>query len=342
MRIEPDFPFPGSPAIDRQRVAAPKPDGFEAGAYWEARIDLTERWIVNAGLRIDTQTYDGSDDGEQLSPRLSLLYAVSPQTHLRASWGRYFQSQGINELQVEDGVDRFHPAQYADHAIVSFEHASAAGFDLRIEGYVKDYRRVSPRFENAFDPLTLFPEAEFDRVRIDPDRSRATGLDVLLRMRPHGSWSGWLGYAWSRVEDHIDGHDVPRSWDQRHAVNLGVTWARGPWTATVIDSYHSGWPTTALEIDYAGGTPMLLTDGRNRDRFTFYNTLDFRVTRTFALPRGVLNVFVEMSNALDRENQCCVEYEIGEANGVPTYTRQVDAWLPMVPSAGVLWRFGEN
>ena len=254
LRIEPDFPFPGSPAIERQRVAAPKPDGFEAGAYWEARVDLTERWIVNAGLRIDTQTYDGSDDGEQLSPRLSLLYAVSPQTHLRASWGRYFQSQGINELQVEDGVDRFHPAQYADHAIVSFEHASAAGFDLRIEGYVKDYRRVSPRFENVFDPLTLFPEAEFDRVRIDPDRTRATGLDVLLRMRPHGSWSGWLGYAWSRVEDHIDGHDVPRSWDQRHAVNLGVTWARGPWTATVIDSYHSGWPTTALEIDYASGT----------------------------------------------------------------------------------------
>ena len=125
-------------------------------------------------------------------------------------------------------------------------------------------------------------------------------------------------------------------------MNLGVTWARGPWTATVIDSYHSGWPTTALEIDYAGGTPMLLTDGRNRDRFTFYNTLDFRVTRTFALPRGALDVFIEVSNALDRENQCCVEYEIGEANGVPTYTRQVDAWLPMVPSAGVLWRFGEN
>ena len=124
-----------------------------------------ERWIVDGGLRVDTQTYDGSDDGEQWSPRVSVLYTLSPQTHLRASLGRFVQFQGINELQVEDGVDTFYGAQHAHHAIVGFDHSFDDGLDLRVEAFRKEYRHINPRFENMFDPLVLVPEAEFDRVR---------------------------------------------------------------------------------------------------------------------------------------------------------------------------------
>lgn len=338
---EQHFPFPGSSPGIRTYSAAPKPDGFEAGAFWDAKATLNERWTVQGGMRIDTQTYDGSDDGEQWSPRLSVLYTLNPRTGLRASWGRFFQSQGINELQVEDGIGQFHPAQYADHAIVSFEHEIGARFDLRIEGFDKEYRRLSPRFENMFDPLALFPEAEFDRVMIDADSSRARGVELMLRMRPYGPWSGWFGYSWSRAEDHIGGRTVPRSWDQRNAISFGAVWARGPWTATVANSYHSGWPTTSLQIDYQDGMPQLDTEARNRGRFASFNSLDVRVTRTFALPRGALDVFAEINNLLDRQNPCCVEYEISRADdGTTVYSRNVDPWLPLVPSVGVLWRFG--
>jgi hypothetical protein len=343
LRIEPDFPFLGSAAVDSSRAVAPKPDGFESSAYWDARTSLDERWTLHGGMRIDTQTYDGSDDGEQWSPRLGVLYTASPRTRLRASWGRFFQSQGINELQVEDGVDRFHPAQYADHAILSVDHDFSAGFDLRAEVYRKDYRRVSPRFENLFDPLALFPEAEYDRVMIDANRSRAIGVELMLRMRQRGPWSGWLGYAWSRAEDRIGSQYVPRSRDQRYAATFGAVWARGPWTVTLANSYHSGWPTSPLEISYDTGTPQLVTDRRNRERFDFYNSFDFRVNRTFILPRGALDVFVEVSNGFDQQNQCCVEYDISQnAAGVPTYSRSVDSWLPLVPSAGILWRYGSD
>lgn len=343
LHVEPDFPFPGSAAMDTARRFAPKPDGFEASAYWDARVQLGERWTVQGGMRIDTQTYDGSDDGEQWSPRLGVLYSLSPTTRLRANWGRYFQSQGINELQVEDGIDRFHAAQYADHAVLSMDQEIAGRFDLRMEAYRKDYRRVSPRYENMFDPLALFPEAEFDRVMIDADKSRATGIEVLLRMRQWGPWSGRFGYTWSRVDDRIDGRYVPRSWDQRHAATIAAVWASGPWAATVTNTYHSGWPTTQLQIDYEGGAPQLVTDRRNRERFDFYNSFDLRVTRTFVLARGALDVFVEASNGFERQNPCCVEYDISQSdNGAPVYLRNVDSWLPLVPSIGVLWRYGSN
>lgn len=345
MRIEPEFPFPDSPGETRVRRAAPEPEGYESSAYWDGRMDLGGRWTVQGGLRVDTQTYDGSGDAGQWSPRLSVLYRLSPTTQLRAGWGRFFQSQGINELQVEDGLERFHPAQHADHAIVSLDHAFADGLDLRIEAYRKYYRRLQPRFENIFDPLTLFPEAEFDRVRIDPQGARAEGLELLLRLRPRGSswgsWSGWLGYGWSRAYDRIDGREVPRSWEQRHTINLGIVWAKGPWSATLTDSFHTGWPTTPLRVSEAQDVgPSLVPSERNRERLAHFNTLDLRLTRTFALQRGALDVFVEATNALSRRNPCCIRYEFTRApDGTLLYTREVDSWLPLVPSLGVLWRY---
>lgn len=338
--VAPGFPFPGSPGSQTVRSAAPSPEGSENSAYWDARTTLGERWTVEAGMRLDVQTYGGSDDNEQWSPRLSVLYAWSPDTKLRASWGRFHQSQGINELQVEDGIDQFHPAQHADHAIVSLDHAFSAGFDLRVEAYRKYYRRLHPRFENMLDPLVLFPEAEFDRVKVDAHSARAEGVEVLMQMRPRGPWSGWLSYTWSQATDRIGDTDVARSWDQRHAVNLGVSWASGPWTATLINSFHSGWPTTALAIDPQTGDARIDLSQRNRNRFANYNSLDFRVTRTLLMPRGALDVFVEVSNAFSRENPCCVEYDVVQnADGSSSYVRQLDSWLPLVPSLGVLWRY---
>lgn len=333
-------PFPGSPAMRQQRRFAPEPEGYEASGYWDIRANLGERWTMQGGLRIDTQTYDGSDDGEQWSPRLSVLYAATQATQLRASWGRFYQPQSINELQVEDGIDRFHPAQFSDHFIVGIDHALDIGIDLRVEAYRKRYRSLSPRFENMFDPLALFPEAEYDRIMIDPSSARAYGIETMFRVPQHGSWSGWLSYTWSQVDDRIDGRDVPRSWDQRHAITLGVVWSNGPWTATLANSYHSGWPTTALNFNSSSATPQVSTSFRNRSRLDAFNSLDLRVTRVFALSRGVLEAFVEVTNATSRENPCCVKYEpVFDASGSVSYRVDTDTWLPLVPNVGVMWRY---
>jgi hypothetical protein len=340
VQLSPGFPFPSSPGSRTTRTASPSPEGYENSAYWDARARFAEHWTVEAGMRVDVQTYDGSDDGEQWSPRVSVLYTLSPKTKLRAGWGRFYQSHGINELQVEDGVSQFYPAQHADHVIASLDHSFDAGFDLRVEAYRKYYRRIHPRFENMLNPVVLFPEAEFDRVRVDARSARAEGVELLLQLRPIGAWTGWLSYTWSQANDRIGNVDVPRSWDQRHAINFGVTWASGPWTATLVNSFHSGWPKSNLGVDPQTGDPRIDLSERNRSRYADYNSLDLRLTRTFILSRGALDVFAELSNALSRDNPCCVEYEVTQRpDGSLDYRREVDSWLPLVPSVGVLWRY---
>jgi outer membrane receptor protein involved in Fe transport len=336
--IAADYPFPGDPARNEHRASDPNPEGYEGAAWFDARRHFMERWTAEAGLRFDTQTYVRSADTEQWSPRLSLMYEPNEQTHLRATWGRYYQPQAINELQVEDGVDRFHSAQFADHWIVSIDH-EFDGLDVRAEAYRKNYHHLAPRFENLFDPLVLLPETESDRVIIDADSARAQGIELMLRLRPHGPWSGWLSYAWSRADDRIDGHSQPRSWDQRHAVNLGAVWTRGPWAFTLTDTYHSGWPTTQLTVT-STSPPQVVLGPRNGKRLTDYNSLDMRLTRTFALTHGALDAFVEVTNALARDNPCCTTYTYSQdAEGSPTLTRKTSDWLPLLPMFGVLWRY---
>lgn len=341
VRFEADFPFPGAPAQALQRAAGPTPDGFESGAWWDSRIELDDRWTVQAGLRIDTQTYDGSGDHEQIAPRLNVLYAFDEATRIRASWGRFFQSQAINELQVEDGVERFYGAQHADHFILSVDHALRAGLDLRVEAYRKDYKEINPRFENLFDPLVLLPEIEFDRVMITPSGARAEGVELLIRWQSQGPWRAWLGYSWSQARDSIEGRRVPRSWDQKHAINAGVGWASGPWSVTVTDSFHTGWPITRLGLVAAADGSLQPTVGeRNSERLGDYNSIDLRVTRTYALTRGALDVFFEATNLLSRKNECCIEYTVTTAaDGSPLLQEEMDHWLPLVPSIGVLWRY---
>ena len=55
----------------------PKPDGFESAAWWDSRLRSGSRWTLLAGLRFDTQTYDGSSDAAQVAPRLNVLYDLS-------------------------------------------------------------------------------------------------------------------------------------------------------------------------------------------------------------------------------------------------------------------------
>ncbi len=337
--LYPDLPE----RVDRAMQVSP--EGGSYGAYVADRWKLSDSTIFEWGLRWDDQTYTGLTSDAQLSPRLSLLHRISNRTDLRLSWGRYHQSQGIHELQVEDDITHYWPAQSADQIIAGLQHRFENGTSLRIEIFRKDVRVVRPRFENLYDPLGLIPELQPDRVRLEPSRARASGAELSLS-QSEGRWHWWTAYTWSRATDRIDGDDEYRSWDQRHSLQGGFGWSNEAWDVSLAGNIRSGWPTTDLSLVEAGLDPdgepdyVVVPGPRNALRFDHFASIDFRISRKFDVKRGTLSVFLEISNLLDRYNVCCRDWDIEDGpDGTQELELSLDSWLPRLPAVGVLWEF---
>lgn len=294
-----------------QRESHVNPIGTSLAAYVADRVRLAPGWVVEAGLRLERQDYSGFED-RVLAPRFGLAFDAGPRDTLRAGWGYFYQPQRIQDLQVEDGVEAFFPAQRAEHRTAEWEHAFARGAALRVGLYDKTQDRLRPRYENLFDPFGLSPEAGADRVRIAPQSARSRGVELTLRAGAGPAVDWWAGYTLALAEDRIDGKDVPRAWDQRHTLDLGLR-ARpgGGFSLALAGSASSGRPTTALTA-YAVTQPdgsqqvVPVLGPRNAARLPEFLRLDLRALQELPLARSRVRLALDVTNLLDASNACCV------------------------------------
>lgn len=334
-----DRPAKGSLRFDRRL------DGRQYGAYLADLFRPLPSLGVEVGVRFDENTLL---DDDLVSPRIRLDARLGDRSTLRAAWGFFHQTQRVYELQVEDGETEFFPAERAEHRILGFEHrfgsegaGSARPLTLRTELYERRIHDPRPRWENLFEPLTLTPELEADRVRIAPDSSRARGLEIVLSggLGSRLDWSA--SYAWAEVEDRIDGRDVPRSVDQPHTVELRASW-RTPWTwrFDFAWTYHTGWPTTPVTARLEDGDPVPVLGPLYGDRLPGYRRLDLGARRPFALPRGELEVYLDVQNvtAVDNLRGYGISFD-QRPDGTVAVTREAKTWGPPIPAFGVRWRF---
>lgn len=236
----------------------------------EASLSLFNSSLMSAGSMDDGRVeWAGAirrGNLDSLGPRVGLVLQPDPRTAIRASWGRFFQSQGIDELQVSDGVTHWFRPERADRPVLSLEHRTAGGTEFRAEAYTKDTARLRPRFENLLVDLVLLPELKPDRIRLDPRGGRARGIEVSVARRDGGPLGWWLSYAWSEVEDEFGDTDVRRAWDPQHALQGGLEWRHGPWELVLAGSYHSGWPTTEVFLQQLEPVPVAGVGPRNARR----------------------------------------------------------------------------
>jgi outer membrane cobalamin receptor len=329
---------------EREQEFHVQPDGDQLAAWIGGRVELTNHLSADLGLRWDKQTLS-DDDGIHTSPRVSAMYAFNDRSSLRASWGRFFQYQSIDELQIIDGVTRFQGSQRADHLVLGFQHAFRNGIDLRVEAYRKDIDRIQPRYENFLYSLALLPELQPDRIEVDADKATAEGIEVSASRMDRSPLGWWLHYSWSDVEDKFPYGAIPRIWDQDHALGVGLNYQRGPWNMSVAGTYHAGWRTSRAELVATEPVAVGLVAKRNGERLEDYYVVDLRVSRDVPVRNGQLTAFLEISNVLSRRNQCCKQYEFtdglsdeGEIEDVEL-ALETDKWLPLFPSLGFVWRF---
>lgn len=330
----------GSPPREVRRSVHVRPGGSEINAYVAGRVRINDSVVVEAGLRAGSESY--TPDGVHVSPRLNVAWSPTPRTSVRAAWGLFHQPQAIHELQVEDGVTEYQKAQRAEHRVLGAQHSFRRGIEARLEIYDKRLTQLRPRYVNLYDRLPVFPELRADRIRIAPESGHARGAELLVRSDAAQPLSAWMSYTLARVTDRLieggAGRDVPRDWDQQHAMTFSVNYQRGPkWNFNLAGTWHSGWPTTPLVARVEGTQIFTELGPRNSTRLPDYQRLDFRASRT----AGAFSFFVELFNLLGHENVTRVNtFEFQQdANGAVTASPVTESVIGILPSFGVTWRF---
>lgn len=316
--------------------------GEHYSAYAADRFRVGSSLVLEVGGRYDHQTLT---DEDQVSPRVNLVYDLGRGGTLRAAWGHYYQSQRPNELQVEDGETNFFPAERAETVIVGWERSLGA-FNLRLDAYNRDISDPRPYYTNLFEPTAPNPEATRDRILVAPESATARGLEAFLSRRGGRKLDWWSSYVWSEVTDRVDGRNVPRSYDQTHAVSLGGTWRlSAKWSLSGRFHYHTGWPTTAVSgravMEPGGGLAVeAILDPRNALRLDDYHRLDVRGSRFVELRSGRrLEIFIDVQNLYDRQNLAGFAVDDRSFTLLPSgeveYVPNEEKWLGVLPSFGV-------
>lgn len=318
-----------------------RPKGSALGGFVSLRARPWASVTVEPGLRYDRRNYTGDRDA---SPRLNASIAVGRAT-VRAAWGIYRQSEGLHELEVSSGQKTFGRSEQAEHRVVGIEQAVGRGTLVRLEAYERRSTRLRPRWENLDNAYDLFPEAQEDRVRLDPKQGRARGIEVLLSGRPDKRLTWNASYALARAEEQLGGAWVPRTRDQRHTFYADTTYApNARWSLSASWQYHSGTPTTDVVYSLApltnGRRLLVSTNGPVYGlRLPAYHRLDLRATRRIHVGRGDLRVFLDVFNAYDRTNVVGYDHRVTIAGTQVTDVRKARVQLPLLPSAGVNWEF---
>jgi outer membrane cobalamin receptor len=313
------------------------PEGGWGGVYWAGEFPLGEDWLLQPGIRWDFQDFGSATD--QLSPRLGLRYRPAAPLSLHLDVGRFHQPQGLHELQVADGEDRFFAPQRSDHYIVGFEWLISDGLEVSAEVYEKRYRHTKPRFENLFNPFVLVPELEPDRISVAPRRARARGADVELSYGFSERASAALRYSYMDAEDRLDRRWVPRRWSQRHTARAIVSWHGPRWSAALAATWHSGWRGADLPPHIPAGVVLDPADVANSVELDDFVSVDVGVRRTWQVGRSQVTASAGVTNLTDRSNPAGIEYDAVEEDGRIVLEREQESLLPLVPSVGVLITF---
>lgn len=305
-------------------------DGSQFAAYGNIRTRLTGTVTAETGLRFDSQHYGKGFHDSQVSPRLNLLLEPFDLTQIRLGWGVFTQADGIHELKISDGVDRFQPAQRSVHTILGVRREFEDGTSIRLEAYRKRGLDPVTYFENLTNPLSLVPELQPDRIVVQSESFIAEGLELSLA-GSFDSLQWWANYSYASVEDRTAGGFVKRSWDQRHAANIGFGTMVRSWHLSTNIAYHSGWSTTPL--DYDGTT--ITSASRNSRRFGNFVSVDVKATREWKVDHNVLRLEAGMTNLLNRENVIGFEYNLdnGALTSKPKYS------IPLAPILDLYYRF---
>lgn len=275
---------------------------------------LDDRLILSAGLRMDATDYSPSMQNplEQLSPRLSASYFITPRLSANFNTGIYYQLPAYTVLgfRNNDGELANTSSTYIQNRQVVGGLAFETGTNskISIEGYYKRYYNYPFLLRDSISLANL--GGDFGVVGNEPAAStsegRTYGLEVLLQQRLYKGFYGILAYTlgWSEFTDK-NGEFAPSAWDSRHivALTMGKKFKRD-WEIGARWRLTSGAPYTPANVPFssltavwdARGVEVPDYDRLNSERLPAYHQLDVRIDKKWFFDKWSFNLFFDMQN----------------------------------------------
>ncbi|MFK7847641.1 MAG: TonB-dependent receptor plug domain-containing protein, partial [Rhodothermales bacterium] len=346
LRLVQDVADPASPSKVVNRYAeqntASTPAGIFLNLYTSHQFRMGERFAGIAGGRFGYITW--SND-RYLDPRLNLSYQLGTRTALRSAWGIFHQPQGIEQLYVEDGDQRYYQAERSRHFVLGLDHAFTNGATLKVDLYNKQNSNVRPRYLSlGGEAAAFFPELDENRVFWKPESVHAKGAEFSLRKENGRYLNGLLSYTLSQVSESVDGVFIPKSQDQRHAFLLDLDIKPRPRLHVNMSwQYHTGWRYSDVDFDITYQQEKdVLYDVRygalNGQRYPAYHKLNLRLSQVFNFGRQSLVAYLEIQNVYNRKNVRLYSFTPQvQSDGSVEFLTRAESWLPRLPTLGLKW-----
>ena len=275
-----------------------------------------ERLDISAGLRTDINTYSSSMSNplNQLSPSLSLNYALSKKVSISGNIARYNQLPSYTILGYRDNSgtlkNKENNLKYiqSDHAVLGASFITDFKSKFSVEGFYKKYNYYPFSKTDSISLANL--GSDFGIVGneevLSTSKGRAYGLEFLYQQKLIKGFYWLLAYTYVNSEFQTKNGDyAPSTWDSKNIISFtGGKRFKKNWEVGFRWSYSGGAPYTPFDEQASSLTQVwdvnnsavLNYDQLNQRRGSEYHQLNIRVDKRFNFEKWSLNFYLDIQN----------------------------------------------
>ena len=292
-----------------------------------SRNFLNDRLSFSLGLRTDEDTFsEGSNLTDNISPRLSLSYALSKDQKWKfnASLGRYFKIPtytmlGFQERNVFVNKDALYTK--SDHYVAGIEYNLTQASRVTVEGFLKKYSNYPI---SLIDGVSLANkgggfEVLGNEAIISEGLGESRGAEVLFQQKLSNNFYGILAYTYFFSEfSGIDGVSRPSVWDSRHLISFsGGYKLKRNWEVSARWRFAGENPYVPinLELSTVSYPEIILDYDRLGDvKLSAFNQADIRIDKKWNFNNLSFNFYFEVQNFMAQPNPAPQEYGLNRAD----------------------------
>ncbi len=287
------------------------------------------------------------DPKVQISPRLGIAYPITDKGVIHFSYGHFFQIPEFQYLysnpdfKLSEGGGYFimGNADLSPQKTVMYEVGlqqqltNDIGIDVTLfYRDVRDWVGTSPLIP------TVRPAVQYSQYE-NKDYANVRGITLKLEKRYSQGFSARLDYSYQMAEGTYSNPNdafnsltaqeeprlnlIPLNWDQNHTLNGSLIWDLKGWTFSMVGRYWTGRPyTPSFPVGSVVGGAAQIGLRENSERLPNQKSVDLYINRRFEIAKAGLNVFFNIYNLFDIQDQVAVYSDTGTSE----YTTTVRPW----------------